>query len=63
MKSQKALDYLNITILTAVFTFLVFFRLGNAYAPETSYTVTRENRDIVLDFGDYIDISSMSVFL
>ena len=63
MKSQKTMEFLNIAILTAVFTLLVFFRLGNAYAPETSYTVTRENRDIVLDFGDYIDISSMSVFL
>ena len=50
-------------ILTAVFTILVFFRLGNTYAPETSYTTTSDNRDIVLDFGEYTEISSMSVFL
>ena len=56
-------DYICMGILTAVFTILVFFRLGNTYAPETSYTTTSDNRDIVLDFGEYTEISSMSVFL
>ena len=56
-------DYICMGLLTAVFTILVFFRLGNTYAPETSYTTTSDNRDIVLDFGEYTEISSMSVFL
>lgn len=49
--------------LLLAFTLLVFFRLGNTYAPETSYTATSENRDIVLDFGEYTDIGSISIFL
>lgn len=56
-------DTICVGSLTAVFTLLVFFRLGNTYAPESYYTADSSNRDIVLDFGDYIDISSVSVFL
>lgn len=56
-------DYICINILMLFFAIMAFFRLGNTYAPETTYTTTAENRDIVLDFGDYIDISSISVFL
>lgn len=56
-------DTICLGSLTAVFTLLVFFRLGNTYAPESYYHVDSSNRDIVLDFGDYIDVSSISVFL
>lgn len=56
-------DYIYISILTLVFTMLVFFRLGNPYAPSTSYVTDSENRDIVLDFGEYTDMASLSVFL
>lgn len=56
-------DCICVFALMAIFTLLVFFKLGNTYAPQSSYTATAENRDIVLDFGDYIDISSISIFL
>lgn len=56
-------DYIYISVLTLVFTVLVFFRLGNPYAPSTSYVTDSTNRDIVLDFGEYTDIASLSVFL
>lgn len=56
-------DYIYISVLSLVFTVLVFFRLGNPYAPSTSYVTDSENRDIVLDFGEYTDIASLSVFL
>ncbi len=56
-------DYIYISILTLVFTMLVFFRLGNPYAPSSSYVTDSTNRDIVLDFGEYTDIASLSVFL
>lgn len=56
-------DYICMSILMLIFLFMVFFRLGNHYAPETSYTATSENCDIVLDFGDYIDIRSAYIFL
>lgn len=56
-------DYINISILIFIFAFLAFFRLGNTYAPQSFYTTNTENRDIVLDFGEYTDIGSVSVFL
>lgn len=56
-------DYIYISVLTLVFTVLVFFRLGNTYAPSTSYVTDNSNRDIVLDFGEYTDIAAVSVFL
>lgn len=56
-------DYIAIIFLTFIFSVMAFFRLGNAYAPETDYITDTVNRDIVLDFGSYVDISSVSVFL
>lgn len=63
---EKLLDKTDLIYLSAlvlVFTVLAFFRLGDAHAPESSYTADAGNRDIVLDFGDYTDIGSFSVFL
>lgn len=56
-------DFLALSVLVLVFTALAFFRLGNTYAPQSYYTTDTSNRDIVLDFGDYVDLSSFSVFL
>ena len=49
--------------LMFLFACLVFFRLGNLKAPQTAYTAVTDNRDIILDFGEYRDITSFSVFL
>ncbi|MDE6890254.1 MAG: phospholipid carrier-dependent glycosyltransferase [Lachnospiraceae bacterium] len=56
-------DFLALSALVLIFTALAFFRLGNTYAPQSYYTTDTSNRDIVLDFGDYVDLSSFSVFL
>jgi len=56
-------DCIYLSSLILIFAVLAFFRLGNTYAPETFYTATPQNRDIVIDFGDYLDVGSMSVFL
>lgn len=56
-------DRVCIFLLMLFFTVLAFFRLGNTYAPQTTYTATQENRDIVLDFGDYIGIRSVYLYL
>lgn len=63
MKRKLSKDFICAATLTAVFTILVFFRLGNTYAPQSYYTADSSNRDIVLDFGDYIDVTSISIFL
>lgn len=56
-------DCINLLVLTFIFAFLAFFRLGNTYAPESFYTADTQNRDIVIDFGEYTDIGSVSIFL
>lgn len=56
-------DFIYLSLLILIFTILAFFRLGNTYAPQSFYATDAENRDIVLDFGDYVDLSSFSVFL
>lgn len=63
MLKMNKKDYICMGIVTAVFAVLAFFRLGNTYAPESYYTATSENRDIVLDFGEYTDVASISIFL
>ncbi len=56
-------DYLCMLALTLLFALMAFFRLGNTYAPRTAYTALAENPDIVLDFGAYVDIGSISLYL
>lgn len=57
------LDFKIMGILTLIFTIMVFFRLGNTYAPESTYTTSYENRDIIIDFGDYISIEKLHIYL
>lgn len=56
-------DYICMTVLVFLFATMAFFRLGNIYAPSSYYTTDAVNRDIVLDFGEYTDIGSISIFL
>lgn len=56
-------DYICISVLVLIFTILAFFRLGNTYAPSSSYTANSQNPDIILDFGEYTDIAFIAVFL
>ena len=56
-------DYLSIGVLTLLFTILVFYRIGNTSAPQSAYTATAEDRDIVIDLGDYVDVGSIHMFL
>ena len=49
-------DYLAMGVLTLFFTILVFYRIGNTSAPQSAYTATSEDRDIVIDLGDYVDV-------
>ncbi len=56
-------DWICMSVLTVIFTILVFFRLGNTYAPESYYQTTKENRDIILDFGDYITVEQLDIYL
>ncbi len=56
-------DYLAMGVLTLFFTILVFYRVGNISAPQSAYTATAEDRDIVIDLGDYVDVGSIHMFL
>ena len=57
------IDCCIMCILCLIFAILAFYRLGNSYAPETTYTTTTSAGDIILDLGDYTDVSYLSVFL
>lgn len=61
-KLLDTIDYKIIGILMLIFTTLVFIRLGNTYAPQTSIELTSEKRDIVLDFGEYLNIGKLYVY-
>ena len=52
-------------ILTAVYAAVVFFRLGSLEAPQTQMIFSEESgkKDIVLDLGEYKDVSQISLFL
>ncbi|MBO4863134.1 MAG: phospholipid carrier-dependent glycosyltransferase [Eubacterium sp.] len=56
-------DWICMLTLTLIFTILVFYRLGNTYAPESYYETTSEERDIILDFGDYITVEQLDIYL
>ena len=56
-------DYLAIGVLTLIFTILVFYRIGNTSAPQSAYTATAEERDIVIDLRDYVEVGSIHMFL
>lgn len=49
--------------LVVIFTLMVFFRIGNLKAPQTMYTTKQDNRDIIIDFGNYIDVGSLDIYL
>lgn len=63
MKKKLSKDFLSVSVLIFLFAALALFRLGNTYAPQSYYTADAENRDIVLDFGSYTDVASISFFL
>lgn len=56
-------DYVIVSSLVVIFTILVFIKLGNTYAPQSYYEATNETRDIVIDFGDYVDVSRLHIYL
>ena len=63
MRKKLSKDFICAFALTSIFAVLSLFRLGNTYAPQSYYTAESENRDIILDFGSYLDVSSISIFL
>ena len=60
---MNKIDYIILAIITVLFTFLVFYRIGSFSAPETVYFATKEDRDIVLDLGSDRQVSHIYVFL
>lgn len=57
-------NLLHMILLTAVYAAVVFFRIGSLEAPQTSMTMSRQdNSDIVLDLGEYKNVSKLNFFL
>jgi len=62
-KTLSKKDWVIIGVLSFLFAFMAFFRIGNLDAPETSYHTYKSDRDIVIDFGSYIDVYTLHVYL
>ena len=56
-------EKLAVLILTFVFAFLAFYRLGSLSAPETQYQTTYSQPDIVFRFDKPVAIGQISLFL
>lgn len=58
-------DVILMLILTGIYAVGVFFRLGSFEAPQTQMIFSEESgkKDIVLDLGEYADVSQISFFL
>ena len=56
-------DFIIMGVLTLIFTVLVFFKIGNIKAPQTYLYTTAESRDVIIDFGDYITVEQLHVYL
>ncbi len=60
---MKLIDYLISGSITLLFTVLVLFHIGNTEAPESFYTATRANCDIILDLGENTQVSHIYIYL
>lgn len=58
-------DIVFMLALTVLYAVTVFWRLGNTEAPQTQLAFSGENEknEVVLDLGEYTDISKISFFL
>ena len=57
-------DCILLLILTILFAIIVFINLGSHHVPETYGTYGKNtNTDLIIDFGDYIDVCKMHIFL
>lgn len=58
-------DIVLMLILTALYAAVVFFRIGSFEAPQTQMTFSGESgkNEIVLDLGEYTEISKLSFYL
>lgn len=59
----SAKDLILMLVLTAVYAAAVFFQLGSFEAPQTQINFSGENKEIVLDLGEYTEVSHLSFFL
>lgn len=56
-------DLILMLVLTVVYAAAVFFRLGSFEAPQTQMCFSGENKEIILDLGEYAEVSQLSFFL
>lgn len=61
--SITAKDYLIMGILCLLFAVLVFIRIGNIKAPQSFYETSSDNKEIVLDFGEEVELGRLDIYL
>ena len=59
-------DMIWMLVLTIIFGFLVFYRLGSTRVPETEWTLNAAdtgNNEIILGFSDEVELAKVHIFL
>ena len=55
-------DIIPLLVITAVFTFLALFQLGDTEAPQSFYQFNTENKTVVIELDDPVEIGSIMYY-
>ncbi len=55
-------DFIIMTVFTILFAIIAFFRLGNHFAPQTSYELYKDKNQIILNLGSETNVDHLSIF-
>ena len=61
-KSLSKKDYIFMFVITLIYSVIAFINLGNNYGPETMWNVNSSNQEVVVDFGQQVDIDKVMFF-
>jgi len=52
-------DYIIMLVITAVYAFIAFMRLGNLDAPQTGYSLVENGSEVIFDMGEDTAVTNM----
>ncbi len=61
-KSLSKRDWMIMGIITVVYAVIAFVNLGNNYSPETMWKAERPDQEIIVDFGQDVEIDRVLFF-
>ncbi|MBN2880064.1 MAG: glycosyltransferase family 39 protein [Clostridia bacterium] len=61
-KSLGKKDWIIMGVLSLVYAVVAFYHLGNNYGPETMWNVTQFEQEVIVDFGEEVEIDKIMFF-